>query len=83
MSVPITEVHNRLSYWLKRLPERPVVITRRGKPVGVLISPEEYERLRRVQAYLDMLRLSRSLQDSDVRADELIRASREELETRL
>jgi prevent-host-death family protein len=83
MSVPITEVHNRLSYWLKRLPERPVVITRRGKPVGVLISPEEYERLRQVQAYLDMLRLSRSLQDSDVRADELIRASREELEARL
>lgn len=42
-----------------------------GKPVGVLVSPEEYERLRRVQAYLEMLRLSRSLQDSDVTADEL------------
>lgn len=82
MLVPITKVHNRLSYWLKKVPERPVVITRRGKPVGVLVSPEEYERLRQVQAYLEMLRLSRSLQDSDVTADVLFQTSREELETR-
>ena len=82
MQVSITKVHNRLSYWLKRVPERPVIITRRGKPVGVLVSPEEYERLRHVQAYLEMLRLSRSLQDSEITADELLRASREELEAR-
>ena len=82
MLVSITEVHNRLSYWLKKVPERPVTITRRGKPVGVLVSPEEYERLRQVQAYLEMLRLSRSLQVSDVTADVLFQTSREELETR-
>ena len=82
MLVSITEVHNRLSYWLKKVPERPVTITRRGKPIGVLVSPEEYERLRQVQAYLEMLRLSRSFQDSDVIADELFQASREELEAR-
>ena len=82
MQVSITEVHNRLSYWLKKVPERPVTITRRGKPVGVLVSPEEYDRLRQVQAYLEMLRLSRSVQDSDVIADELFQASREELESR-
>jgi len=82
MLVPITKVHNRLSYWLKRVSERPVTITCRGEPVGVLVSPQEYERLRQVQAYLEMLRLSRSLQDSDVTADELFEASREELEAR-
>jgi len=80
--VSITEAHNRLSYWLKKVPEQPVTITRRGKPVGVLVSPEEYERLRQVQAYLEMLRLSRSLQVSDVTADVLFQTSREELETR-
>jgi prevent-host-death family protein len=79
MIVSITEVHNRLSHWLKKVPERPITITRRGKPVGVLVSPEEYERLRQVQAYLEMLRLSHSLQDSDVTADELFRTSRQEL----
>ncbi len=81
MLVSVTEVHNRLSYWLKKVPERPVTITRRGKPVGVLVSPEEYERLRQVQAYLEMLRLSSSLQDSDLTADELFQASRAKLET--
>ena len=46
-------------------------------------SPEGYERLWRVQAYLQMLRLSNSLRESGVRADELFRASRQELEDRL
>jgi len=82
MLVSITNVHNRLSYWLERVPEGPITITRRGEPVGVIVSPEEYERLRQVQAYLDMLRLSRTLRSSDVAAEELFRASREELEAR-
>jgi PHD/YefM family antitoxin component YafN of YafNO toxin-antitoxin module len=68
---------------LDKVPEQPVTITRRGKPIGVLVSPEEYERLRQVQAYLEMLRLSRSFQDSETSADELLQASREELEARL
>jgi len=82
MLVSITEVHNRLSYWLKKVPERPVTITRRGKPVGVLVSPEEYERLRQVQAYLEILQLSQPLQDSGLTADELFESSRDELEAR-
>ena len=82
MLVSITKIHNRLSYWLERVPEQPVTITRRGKPVGVLVSPEEYEHLRQVQAYLEMLRLSRSLQDSEISADVLHQASRAELEAR-
>jgi len=80
MLITITEAHNRLSHWLKKIPDRPITITHRGKPVGVLLSPLEYERLRQVQAYLEMLRLSRSLQDSDVVAGELLEASRAELE---
>jgi len=82
MLVSITETHNRLSHWLEKIPDQPITITRRGKPVGVLVSPEEYERLCQVQAYLEMLRLSRLLQDRDLTARELSRASREELEAR-
>lgn len=80
--VSITEAHNRLSHWLEKVPDRPITITRRGKPVGVLVSPEEYERLRQVQAYLEMLRLSHLLKDVDVTARELSLASREELKVR-
>ena len=82
MQVSITEAHNRLSHWLEKIPGRTITITRRGKPVGVLVSPEEYERLRQVRAYLEMLRLSRSLEDVDVTARELFVSSREELEDR-
>lgn len=82
MEVTITEAHNRLSHWLKKIPERPITITHRGKPVAVLVAPEEYERLRQVQAYLVMLRLSRSLRDAKVTGGELAEASRAELEAR-
>ncbi|MFQ6101662.1 MAG: type II toxin-antitoxin system Phd/YefM family antitoxin [Anaerolineae bacterium] len=83
MHISIAEAHNRLSRWLKKVEEGPITITRRGKPVGIIITPQEYERLRRVQAYLQMLSLSQSLQESGVTAEELFQASREELEGRL
>jgi prevent-host-death family protein len=82
MQVSISEAHNRLSYWLEQIPDRAITITRRGTPVGVLVSPEEYERLRQVQAYLEMLRLSHLLQESHLTAGELAQSSREDLEAR-
>jgi prevent-host-death family protein len=82
MYISVAEAHNRLSRWLKKVQDEPITITRRGKPVGVIISPEEYEQLRRVQAYLQMLRLSGTLSKGGVTASELIHASREELEER-
>ncbi|MBN1954998.1 MAG: type II toxin-antitoxin system Phd/YefM family antitoxin [Anaerolineae bacterium] len=80
--ITVAEAHNRLSRWLKKVKNGPITITRRGKPVGVIIDPDEYERLRRVQGYLQMVRLSRTLTDRDVTAMELFDASREELEER-
>jgi prevent-host-death family protein len=82
VEVSIAEAHNRLSYWLKKVSNEPITITRRGEPVGVIISPEEYEHTRQVSAFWKMLSLSQSLQDSGVAAEELFRASREELEGR-
>ena len=80
MDISIAEAHNRLSQYLKLLCEGPITITRRGKAVGVLITPEEYERLRQVQAYLQMVSLSRVLHESGVSASDLYQASRGELE---
>ena len=82
MDISIVEAHNRLSYWLKQVRKGPVEITRRGKPVGVIIGPEEYEQLRQVQAYLQMVSLSQALRESDLTAKELFRSSRDELEDR-
>lgn len=80
MDISIAEAHNHLSSLLKQVEKGPIVIRRRGVPVGVIISPEEYENLRQVQAYLQMLNLSHTLRDSDLSAQELYQASRQELE---
>ena len=84
MYISIAEAHNRLSRWLNKVKDGPITITRRGKPVGVIISPDEYEHLHKLSAYLQMLRLSRSFteQERDVTASELFRISHDELEER-
>ena len=80
MDISIAEAHNRLSALLKQVDKGPIMITRRGKTVGVIISPKEYENLRQVQAYIQMVELSRTLRDIGVSASELYQASRQELE---
>ena len=82
IDVPIAEAHNRLSALLKKVQKGPITLTRRGKPVGVLLSPEEYERLRQFEAYSQVVRLSQSLRESGVSAAELARAARDDLEGR-
>jgi prevent-host-death family protein len=81
INVPIAEAHNRLSSLLKKVQKNPILLTRRGKAVGVLIDPEEYEQLRHVKAYLQLLSVSRELGEG-LSADEIYRASRQELEDR-
>jgi prevent-host-death family protein len=81
MDISIAEAHNHLSSLLKQVQKGPVVITRRGKAVGVIIDPEEYERLLRVSAYLQLLDISHELGEGPG-PDEIYRASRQELEDR-
>lgn len=81
-TIPIGQAHNRLSALLKRLRKNPIMLTRRGKPVGVLLAPEEYDRLQQVEAYSQVVRLSQTLRESGVKARDLYRASRDELEGR-
>ena len=83
MDISIAEAHNRLSHWLKQVEKgKAVRITNRGKPVGVIIDPDEYERLRQVQAYLEMISLSRTLRETNLSASELYRLERDDLEGR-
>lgn len=82
IDVPIAEAHNRLSALLKKVQKGPIRLTRRGKPVGVILSPEEYDRLRQFEAFSQVVQLSRSLRESGVSAADLYRATRDELEGR-
>ena len=80
INIPIAQAHNRLSALLKKVQKDPIMLTRRGKAVGVIISPEEYARLRQFEAFNNVVRISQSLRESGVSASELYQASRHELE---
>jgi len=84
IQVSVAEAHSHLSRWLKKVEMISVTITNRGKPVGVIISPEKYEQMRRIEAYLRMLQLAKAFREEeiDVTAKGLYEASREELEGR-
>lgn len=58
-------------------------ITNRGKPVGVLVAPQEYNRLRQAQAYLDLVDLAHTLRESGVTAGGLFRVGRDGLDRRV
>ena len=80
LTIPISQAHNRLSALLKKVSKEPILLTRRGKAVGVILSPEEYERLHQFEAFNNVVRLSQSLRESGVSASELYQASRQALE---
>ena len=82
MIVSITQALSKLSPLLPMATEEPVVITRHGKPVGVLISPTEFAKLRKLRACLEMLQLAEELRSSGATAQELHRLSCAELEAR-
>ena len=82
MDISIADAHNRLSQLLNQARKGPVTITRHGKPVGVILTPEEFERLRQVYGYLQMVSLSHALRESGLTTSELYRTSRDDLEDR-
>ena len=82
LKVSIAKAKSGFSQLLKHARSEPVIVTRRGKPDSVILPYDEYEDLRRLRAYSNMVRLSHELRDSGVMASELYEASRGELEGR-
>jgi prevent-host-death family protein len=62
--VPLNEFKTRASRLLRQLREgrRPLIITRNGKPAGVLITPEEFDRIRERDRFIEAV--STGLADS-------------------
>lgn len=59
-----------------------ILIFRRSQFAGAILPPDEYERLERLQAYFEALRISRQLAHLDVSSAELAREARQDLEDR-
>ncbi len=55
--VPVGEFKTGISKWLKsiRSKNHPVVITQNGKPAGVLITPEEYDKLTYTKSFTESI----------------------------
>jgi len=62
--------------------EEDIVVTRRGRPTAVIVSYDEYQRTRKVEAHRKIMESRAVFIKAGVSADEVYRESREELEER-
>ncbi len=55
--VPLGEFKAQAAKLLKRIGEsgQPMVITQNGRPAGVLLSPQEYDRIQKGQRFLESI----------------------------
>ncbi len=82
MRYAVAEAKKSFSRLLREAQTQPVVITRHGKPEAVMMSYTEYNRLRRLQAYEQLLALNERLRGQGPLVDDLLQASRADLDQR-
>ncbi|NWG26960.1 MAG: type II toxin-antitoxin system Phd/YefM family antitoxin [Ignavibacteriaceae bacterium] len=63
--IPVGQFKSDLARYLREIQENnnSLIITQNGKPAGVLISPSEFDELRKTKLFIDSI--SRGLSDSD------------------
>ncbi|MCR4318458.1 MAG: type II toxin-antitoxin system Phd/YefM family antitoxin [Planctomycetes bacterium] len=59
-----------------------IVVTKRGKPVAVIVSFEDYKLDARHRAYLNILKLREQVSPPGVTSEEILQESKDELERR-
>lgn len=57
------------------------IVTKRGKPIAVIVPYEEYQESKRVDGYRQIMAAREVLRKSGLSADDVYRESRSELET--
>ena len=84
LKVNITEGKRDFTKIIQSLEKRDkeVIITKRGKPVAVIISYEQYRSLKRLSDWVDMVKIAERIKKKGLKAKDLYEASRKELEER-
>ena len=59
-----------------------IVITKRGKPVAVIVSYEEYVQSKRVGGYRKIIEAGEAFLKTGISSDEIFKASRKQLENK-
>ena len=57
--------------------DKDFIVTKRGKPVAVLLPYKQYKEIRRLRSYLKMLEISQKLKERDVTASEIYEESKD------
>ncbi len=57
-----------------------IVVTKRGKPVAVIVSYEEYHRSKKIEGHRKIAEARTEFLKTGIRADEVFRESRKQLE---
>jgi len=80
--VSVAEAKRDLTKLLREAEEKrmEIVVTRRRVPYMTIVRYEDYVRLSRIQAYLDLVRISQRLKSSGLKTSEIYEESRRELE---
>ena len=84
ITVTIAEGKRDFSRLIKEAAEKneDIVVTKRGKPMAVIVSYDEYRHSRKVEAHRKILESRAAFVKAGVSASEVYRESREELERR-
>ena len=83
-TVSIAEGKKGFSNFIQNAVEKneQIIVTKRGKPVAVIISFDEYQRSQRMEGYRKIMEAREALLTSGISAGEIYSESRKELEAR-
>lgn len=83
-SVSVAEGKKGLSRLIKDAVEKKeeIVVTKRGKPVAVILSYEEYQRSKRIEGYKKIMEARAAFLKANIPAEEIYGESRRQLEKR-
>ena len=59
-----------------------IIITKRGKPVAVIVSYEEYVQSKKVEGYKKIMEARETFLKTGISSDEILKASRKQLENK-
>lgn len=84
LKVNITEGKRDFTKIIQSLEKRgkEIIVTKRGEPVAVIISYEQFKSLKRLSDWVNMVEIAEKMKKRGLKAKDLYEASRKELEER-
>ena len=84
LKVNITEGKRDFTKIIQSLEKRgkEIIVTKRGEPVAVIISYEQFKNLKRLSDWVNMVEIAEKMKRKGLKVKDLYEASRKELEER-